>query len=777
MILEKQTNSLVLEEGESKGSIGMSLDMDSANVLMQMLSKNLYSDAIGSTIRESASNALDSHRRCNVDKPIVVKFGKNDSGNYEFSVEDFGCGLDDVDVKEIISKYGKSTKRNEANTLGMMGLGFKAPLAYSSSFYFICRKDEIERKYMMYEGEDENTIDLLFENPTKEPNGVKVIVSVDYYDRGSFIEKIKEQLAYFENVYFEVTDGYTQIDNNFVIHRGEHFQYSELASDDRLHLCLDNVYYPIDFTKLGIDSIKFPVGLRFSLTDGIFPVPSRESVRYTKEAKEMILKRIGQVSDFFVEKYNENVKETDDIYSIFDYYNSSARVVKVIDERADGIVVNADLSPLMEYASISIEEPTLKGVSRLPLKILPGLDNYMLKNYSVSMILNQGRIKTSKYKEDVSVRETRDKTLYVYSDKLGGIKKEYIRSVSPKGYDNIYFLRKNNKEFILGHKKDDYNARTYYSMLGLKNVPKEDWRELIKEYQYIISLITSKFIDVDTMVIPQKYLDDRKQKRISQGIIKERRIKLKGEITGKRCTQLERYVEGKNSKLVIDVQEMSVMHRNKNISVYGTLEHAPTMDKLFSVFKKENVHFIVFSEREIKHLENINIHNWIEINKFMKGENKLFKRIVTAHLISKLVSTYRNVFSRMSTIDRVSSNLYNKLLELNTYKQKWHRAADEEIYKAMLEIANNNNLFDESIYSTYKETKALLEKLKFLNPLLISTSYGQINEKNLVDALSDLFKYYKQKLNIDRYKITLNEDLLTEGELSEENVEELIEQI
>ena len=46
----------------------MSLDMDSAQVLMQMLSKNLYSDAIGSTIRECASNALDSHRRAGVDK-------------------------------------------------------------------------------------------------------------------------------------------------------------------------------------------------------------------------------------------------------------------------------------------------------------------------------------------------------------------------------------------------------------------------------------------------------------------------------------------------------------------------------------------------------------------------------------------------------------------------------------------------------------------------------------------------------------------------------------
>ena len=122
MILEKQTEAHILQEGESQDSIGMSLDLDSAQILMQMLSKNLYSDSIGSTIRECASNALDSHRRINSDKPIIVSFTRNSSDNYEFSVEDFGIGLDADDVKNIISKYGKSTKRNSNTELGMMGL-------------------------------------------------------------------------------------------------------------------------------------------------------------------------------------------------------------------------------------------------------------------------------------------------------------------------------------------------------------------------------------------------------------------------------------------------------------------------------------------------------------------------------------------------------------------------------------------------------------------------------------------------------------------------------
>jgi HSP90 family molecular chaperone len=105
MILEKQTQSHVLQEGEqTQESIGMSLDLDSAQILMQMLSKNLYSDDIGSTIRECASNALDSHRRAGTTDPIVVSFQiASDNNNYEFTVEDFGIGLDADDVKNIIS--------------------------------------------------------------------------------------------------------------------------------------------------------------------------------------------------------------------------------------------------------------------------------------------------------------------------------------------------------------------------------------------------------------------------------------------------------------------------------------------------------------------------------------------------------------------------------------------------------------------------------------------------------------------------------------------------
>jgi HSP90 family molecular chaperone len=120
IINQKQSEVEILQTGNND-TIDMSLDMNSANILMNMLSKNLYSDSIGSAIRETVSNSLDSHRRAKCKKPIIVSLKINEEGDCEFSSEDFGTGLDDDDVRNIISKYGMSTKREEANSLGAMG--------------------------------------------------------------------------------------------------------------------------------------------------------------------------------------------------------------------------------------------------------------------------------------------------------------------------------------------------------------------------------------------------------------------------------------------------------------------------------------------------------------------------------------------------------------------------------------------------------------------------------------------------------------------------------
>ena len=775
MILEKQKEANVLVDGQAQESIGMSLDLDSAQILMQMLSKNLYSDDIGSAIRECASNALDSHRRAGVDEPIVVSLKASAANNYEFCVEDFGIGLDAEDVKNIISKYGKSTKRDSATELGMMGLGFKAPLAYSSSFYFVCRKDGMERKYMMYEGEDTNTIDLLYEKETTERNGVKVIIPVKYSDKWQFHKKIKEQLCYFESVYFDVPED-SSITNEFIISRHEHFQFSEMSTDDKLHICLDNVYYPLDFEKLGIDRIDFPVALRFSLSDGLYPTPNRESLRYTQEAKIIIKERLANVADYFITKYNESIEEGNDIKSVINYLEKSGYFLTMENgqkERIDSFVKFSKIQPaipqlegikLLNFTAVYkahkqfILSNSFKCKFSLRYKRMHDMDKHYVYGYNIENVCN-GSAK-----------------VYVYQDRIPGIKKDYLRATCVES-DNNFFV-KPAKPMTLGHPAK-FDNTTYYHALGLKSYPKSQWRQVIEEYNHIISLISANFIDLDALVVPQQFIDSKKKIKpsaIGTGIPGVRRQKLKGEINGKEADDLQKWSDGRCCKFVPIIYKLEKLESDKNLKVYAHHDDYMKLDALFGCIQKQKMKVVTFSQRELNIIKDSEIHNLISLEQFMEGKNKPFKRMATAYLIRKMMDKYRSTFERNVQVGYTCSPLRKKLDVLSKYAADHYYLpgysggsdAAKEFLESMLVVAEEHKLFDMTIYPEVMELQEIFDKLPFLNTFMRGVGY--YDEKNdLVNVLADLFKYYRYRVDLKHYNIKLNEEVI-----SEETIEELV---
>lgn len=635
----------------------------------------------------------------------------------------------------------------------------KSPLAYSSSFYFIGRKNGIERKWMMYEGEEEsNKIDLLYESVTIERNGVKVIVPVKYADNGEFLNKIKEQLPYFEHVYFDVNG----INNNFSIIRNELFQWSDLNTDNEMHICLDNVYYPIDYSKLGITRIMVPIGLRFSLSDGLFPIPNRESIKYTKEAKDIILAKIKLVSEYFVNKYNESIKDTDDIFKIFEYYQNDNRTIP-------GYRTNEKWSvrELTKFSSVKLNIPKLNNVNLLDLYRVCSIRDYLLQEYNVEHSLHKGRITALKYAQELRIYHL-DEPIYIMNDVLGGIKKEYIKTI----HSRANLIRK-KKTIPLKTKAYPTGYNNWTTLLELKKHPKSKWRELIKEAQYIIGLMTKKFINLDTLVIPQSWLDERKKRRadaIKAGRLANKQQKLSGEITGKLASSLERYVSGKTCKLISKNINLALAHQSKLFTIFGNSNdenHLKLVNDWYPALRHGEVRFVLFSEREFKKLKGIKLHNWMEIEEFVKGEHKIFRRAATAYVISELYSEYPHVFSKRDMLQTISEDLNNKLKKLLEYREKYSLRGDENLYKSIIEVAEAKNLFDIETYVIYKEVKNILEKLPFLEIILSSIGYVS-NKTPMVNVIRDLCKYHKQRIDWKNYKLVLNEEVPITEELIEE---------
>lgn len=783
MILEKQTEAHILQEGETQETVKMSLDLDSAQVLMQMLSKNLYSDSIGSTIRECASNALDSHRRAGCDKPIIVSLKRaKQADTFEFAVEDFGIGLDADDVVNIISKYGKSTKRDSNTELGMMGLGFKAPLAYSSSFYFVARKNGMERKYMMYEGEDTNSIDLLYETPTTEANGVKVIVPVSYYDRYNFQRKIKEQLAYFESVYFDVDPSVGgAIKNDFTIYRGEHFQFSEMSDNSYMHLCLDNVSYPIDWEKLGVERVAIPVALRFSLSDGLFPTPNREAIRYTQEAKKVILDKLASVANVFMEKLNDAISVNADIKSVMKFYSDRDKVIpNFYSKTTDKVYIDT----ILQYATVPMATPQLPGVQLLDLeRLCHKAKDYMLGEYQVKFRYQGNRFNNAKNYWTTNLRVNdfdayNAGNVYIFSDRLAKNKQDYMRSILGDNNRCHLFVKKEKPFKLMNGEAVDYN-KYYHSILGLKNYPKSQWRQLIQEFQSVIALYTKDFIDVDAIEIPQDWIDAQKAKRAKvlaspvtvNGV---KKVRMKGEFSGKVGTKTEVTLSEQYCKFVPTTFKMEDVHKVNMLHVYGKEADKKTMDNYWSAFN-QHVKFVIVAQATYDNLQKADLHNWITINKFMEGKNRPFRTMATQFLIEKLTVNKRATFNRINVVKHISKDLGEKLETLDNYNKINGRPyADDTTKNAIIEHATENNLFDQPVYMVYKQVNEVFTKLPFLNVLLDRMGYRIDDAENpMLDAMIDLFKYHKQKVNLEHYTLKLNEDASLEEQLTDATIEEL----
>jgi len=758
MIVQKQKEARVLQTGETQSSTKMSLDMDSAQILMQMLSKNLYSDEVGSAIRECASNALDSHRRAGVTDPIIVGLRIGEGSSWEFTVEDFGVGLNHRDVENIISKYGKSTKRESENELGMMGLGFKAPLAYCSSFYFVARKYGMERKYMMYEGEDVNTIDLIYSTPTTERDGVKIIIPIKSWDQNDFKRKIKEQLCYFQDIYFDVEG----IDNEFTIHRSKLYQFSEMCDKDAMHVCLDDVYYPLDFSKVGIDPIQMPIGVRFSLKDGVFPTPNREALRYTAEAKDLIKKRIGEVADHFVEKYNIEVEAGDNLLALYKYFDDNERTVKHLGG-------TMSIRKLMKYATIKIEEPTLSALKVTGFSELYKIKGQWLEAVTCKFTMKNGKLfnadKTYVSGWSIShllnVYNRKQATVYYYENTVGGIMKDYLRSLHssdcflvkiqdrPDGFDPTVALGS--------------TITSYKALLNLNAHPAAEHADRIKDLQAVEKLMMKDWIDLDAMSVPQDFLDDRKKKKLQKKVNKASgtgRRKIAGEIVCKQAVDLLRYNDGRNCKFESNIFDLKELVKSGKFFIYDTHENQILLDPIYRHVDRSSVTIVSLSAREEKIVKGLQLHNLISREEFMKGKTKPFKRMVTSAKIHTFIKKYEAIFNHRNNLIKNSSvELYNQLDELHKYRNEHYRNSgygggrEDKMYEAMFAVADKYNLYDMKMYPEFLQMEKLVtETIPWLHVLMDRFNVHSSENDEQVGIFVDMLKYYKCKVNTNHYR-------------------------
>ncbi|MBN1183459.1 MAG: ATP-binding protein [Bacteroidales bacterium] len=337
--MEINLNQLSAQKSESTvGRTKMRLSENAQSMVFQMFTKNIYSNPIGTVVREITSNCFDSHVEAGVNSPVIIRKTVDKADNTIYiSFIDFGVGMSPDRVENIYGVYFESTKRADNSQIGGFGIGGKTPLAYKrstghgegeydNSFFAITNFDGMKYYYCISEGEECPEISLLHQEETTERNGTEIRIPVLEKDLYSFKKEMTRQLYYFENVVFEGFDAddfnsnhYDEIlTNTYTIVRGKNFLFRGTEYANEMHVCLGRVAYPIDYNVLGlsINDFRLPIAIRLEVGE-INPTANRETLDYNEHTIKIIKKKLAQAKQEITELL---AKEYSNIVTLEDYF-------------------------------------------------------------------------------------------------------------------------------------------------------------------------------------------------------------------------------------------------------------------------------------------------------------------------------------------------------------------------------------------------------------------------------------------------------------------------
>lgn len=732
-----------------------SIDEGSMSFLFEMMSKSLYSNPIGSIVREITSNCFDSHREANVDDAVVIKKDEDEEGIF-ISFIDYGVGLSPSRIDKIYMKYFSSTKRETNDQIGGFGLGSKTPLSYQDYFYIITNFDKKKYTYILSKGVSVPTLDLMDEQDTEDRNGTEIKVYIkNTNDVYKFKSELEAQLCYFDNVYFQNWN----IENEYKIYELKYSKYRNINQyRDEVHIILGTVAYPIDWTEIELNQIEIPIGVKFEIGE-LQVTPNRENLRYTDEIKALVKERVELAYKEILELFESQNPSYD---NYFDWYARRKHKPFILFGDSDKLYLNNVKDVDKKYKFPLFDEfPEFK-------------DDYFLRDlYSYIGNFSSGKeakVKKHRYRSEYQITEfieANKNMCYISSDSVT------LTEAKCYTFKNGYVFRRikynNKKSFVKYTKKKKVSDEEQNYETDLKTHRYFDLGRAKRLYN-VIKIIRQQ---VEEYFQSYRELDEEELTEFKEWK-KENNIALQRRLNGK--VLVHSISEGNKYEWKI-----SGIEWYKGLIIYGNrdetkkLEQASLFLSMFKTLrrykerrdnKKEKFKYsynkekvspnaakvIMIAQNNEQYFENRT--NMIDVNG-LYSDHPLFRKLASCYRIEDFFKSYLqhqridadNFILEIAKINQGIGRLMNLLIR---YRKENYRDSrnggignQETLKKEVLEVANSFNLFDPVIESTLQEVIKWFEGIEILK-------YTEIND----ESLPYILKYLREKgkkLNYDYY--------------------------
>lgn len=312
----------VITQGFNDNDISIvKINEDAMEFVSQMFQNDIYSHKLKAAIRETVANAIDEHKKFNVQRPVEITFVKESGTNF-LCIRDFAKGLDEENLREVFGGLFCSTKKLTNDSTGGFGIGAKSPICYNENFFVTSFFGERKTDFMFFRdkgktGSSITKIAKYGDSPTHEPTGIEVRIPIKDNDKDYCIQITKlfvEELSSKINVVFNYDDKVIspQPENEWIFNGVKIVQKKEsaISVDNDVYIRMGSINYPLPFD---LNNIHFKSDTFIEVPIGTFSMPpSRETLSDTTEnlkkwniIANSIEKAYKEVTSNFVISFND----------------------------------------------------------------------------------------------------------------------------------------------------------------------------------------------------------------------------------------------------------------------------------------------------------------------------------------------------------------------------------------------------------------------------------------------------------------------------------------